>query len=298
VQYTEWKINKIKIDIINIYQFSLMPKYIKTDHFTRIIHMDHVHNTDDILQALRQSYKMNQDDLVSVILPTYNRYNSLVVAINSIKKQSYKNIEIIVINDASTQVEYKNLQEQFNDIKVINLEKNMRQQYNTKAAQGLTRNLGINFAKGKYIAFLDDDDFWFPEKIQIQLYFMKKYNFRVSSTNFMNGNGPFDYKMLLKCKKALHYNKESLSTLDHNLYTVSKNKIEYTQTSTVMIEKSLLDEVGLFRLVDEEDWDLWRRIFDKTDFLYIDIMLMYYDQEHGGGQNYQYGNNRDGKKTN
>lgn len=257
--------------------------------------MDHVYNTTDILNALRQSYKMDQTDMVSVIIPTYNRYDSLLNAIDSVKHQSYKNIEIIVVNDASTQEEYKNLGDQ--NVKVINLEKNMRQQYNSKAAQGLTRNIGINFAKGNYIAFLDDDDFWFPEKIQIQLYFMKQHNYRASSTNFMRGYGIFNYKNITKCKKALQYKADTLTKIENNLYTVTKDKFDYTQTSTVLIERTLLDEVGMFKLVDAEDWDLWGRIFNVTNFLYIDIILMYYDLGHAGGQNYVYGDNKNDKDT-
>lgn len=242
------------------------------------------------------------EDLVSVIIPTYNRFDSLQLAIVSVKNQSYKNTEIIVVNDASTQKEYYN-KSLDDDVIVIHLQENMRQKYKTKAAQGLTRNEGIKIAKGKYIAFLDDDDYWMQSKLAIQVAYMKQYGYRACSSNYMKGKGPYSIPLYdHRVEKAfinlpedviIPIGDEHISVFKVN-YEVPKKAFDYTLTSTVIIEKDLIDYVGMFRLVDEEDWDLWERISKLTDFLFLNLELMYYDVGHAGGQNYTYGeNNRD-----
>jgi len=240
------------------------------------------------------------EELVSVIIPTYNRFDSLQLAIESVRKQAYKNIEIIVVNDASTQKDYYN-KPLGDDVKMINLPENMRQKYNTKAAQGLTRNEGIKVAKGKYIAFLDDDDYWMQSKIAIQVAYMKKYGFHACSSNYMKGKGPYPKPFYNHhAEKAfvqlpedvlIPIDDDNISVYKVN-YDVPKKAFDYTLTSTVIIEKDLFDYAGMFRLVDEEDWDLWERISRLTDFMFLNLELMYYDVGHAGGQNYTYGANQ------
>lgn len=104
-------------------------------------------------------------ELVSVIIPTYNRFTYLLNTIESIKNQTYKNIEIIVVNDRSTQKEY--YEYDWNGVTVIHLEKNSKDIFGFACPGGYQRNYGINIASGKYIAFCDDDDIWFPTKLEI-----------------------------------------------------------------------------------------------------------------------------------
>ena len=248
-------------------------------------------NDEAILDIMRKSYGMDQSDLISVIIPTYNRFKSLKKAIESVKNQSYKNTEIIVINDASTQQEYYT-ESLGDDIKLINLEQNMRTKYNSKSAHGLTRNEGINVATGKWIAFLDDDDYWIPEKLQIQMYYLKKYDMKLCSTNYYKGYGTFDYESLINYYKALPIDKESLDKFKKYAYKLNSKKYIYTLTSTLIIKKDLLDTVGLFKLIDAEDWELWNRIYDHDKFLFLDIMLIYYDLGHADGKNYVMGFNK------
>ena len=85
--------------------------------------------------------------LVSVIIPTYNRYSYLLNAINSVKNQTYKNIEIIIVNDCSSQQEYYT--NTFDGCRVLHLKENTRNIIGYPCA-GFARNQGINIAKGKY----------------------------------------------------------------------------------------------------------------------------------------------------
>ena len=99
---------------------------------------------------------------VSVIIPTHNRLNLLKIALNSVLEQTIDNIEIVIINDAScdgTKEFLKNLS--YEKVRYINNE--------SPLGGGAARNLGIKLATGKFIAFLDDDDTWMPDKLQKQL---------------------------------------------------------------------------------------------------------------------------------
>ena len=95
-------------------------------------------------------------NLISVVIPTYNRFDYLLNAVKSVENQTYKNYEIIIINDGSDDERYYNY-EFSQDIKLITLEKNSINK-NNFLGPGAVRNHGINNANGKYIAFLDDDE--------------------------------------------------------------------------------------------------------------------------------------------
>lgn len=227
------------------------------------------------------------NDLVSVIIPTYNRFSSLLKAIESVRKQSYKNKEIIIINDASTQKEYYNY-DFGEDIILINLPVNMRIKYGCKAAQGMTRNEGINIANGKWISFLDDDDYWFPTKLEIQINNLNKYKKKICSTNYLVGKEPFNKNNIKKYERKLLINEEFLEKIEDNIYNIKVKKFNYMLNSTIIVDKKLLNRVGNYSLIDGEDWDLWNKIFDLENFIFINDDLIYYDDSHAGQSHYIY----------
>lgn len=103
-----------------------------------------------------------KNPLVSAIIPTYNRANLIGRAIESAIAQSYSNLEIMVVDDASKD----NTQEVINTIKDPRI-RYIRHQTNCGGAAA--RNTGIDAATGEYVAFLDSDDFWLPNKLELQL---------------------------------------------------------------------------------------------------------------------------------
>ena len=111
-------------------------------------------------------------DLVSVIVPTYKR-KTILRAINSILEQDYKSIEIIVVDDNAEHLEYRNyvcnILKPFLDENKITLIKN-----ETNLGGALSRNKGIEYSHGEYIAFLDDDDWYLPQKISKQVTYIKE----------------------------------------------------------------------------------------------------------------------------
>lgn len=99
---------------------------------------------------------------VSVILPVYNRGSSLEHAMRSVLDQSYKDLELIVVDDAST-IDLRPIVESFDDPRVKYI------RHETNGGASVARNTGLEAAKGQYIAFQDSDDLWLPNKLQMQL---------------------------------------------------------------------------------------------------------------------------------
>lgn len=102
------------------------------------------------------------DPLISVIIPTYNRANVLERAINSALKQTHQNLEVLVVNDGSTDNTSKTVNN-FDDRRINYF------QHNSNKGANTARNLGIRKSNGQYVAFLDDDDYWHKRKIELQL---------------------------------------------------------------------------------------------------------------------------------
>lgn len=114
-------------------------------------------------------------DLVSVIITTYKRTSELRKAINSVYLQTYKNLELIVVDD-NIEEKYSNIVEkiilEYNNKMIINYIKNKK-----NLGGALSRNVGIDSARGKYISFLDDDDEYYPTKIQKQIELFETTNY-------------------------------------------------------------------------------------------------------------------------
>ena len=103
--------------------------------------------------------------MISVIIPTFNREKTILRAIDSVLSQTYKDIELIIVDDGSTD-NTKDIVESIDDIRIKYIF-----QKNSGAAEA--RNTGIKNAQGKYIAFQDSDDYWYPDKLEKQLAYLE-----------------------------------------------------------------------------------------------------------------------------
>ncbi len=180
---------------------------------------------------------------VSVIIPTYNRAVKVYRAILSAIDQTYMDTEIIVIDDASTDNTIERLNEFGNRIKIIRHDKNM--------GVSAARNSGIRNAKGEYIALLDSDDYWLPEKLEAQMAFFKAHPDAVICQA---------RELWIRHGKRVNPGNKHLKP-SGDIFIPSL-KLCLVSPSAVMFKKSLLTEVGMF---DEtfpvcEDYDLWLRI--------------------------------------
>lgn len=142
---------------------------------------------------------------VTVIIPSFNRYSYLLNAIDSIKNQTYENYEIIVVNDGSTEEGY--FSSELKSIsKVIHIDRNNTP--NWGGSRPAVRNYGISEAKGDIIAFLDDDDLWLPNKLELQLSEMNNKNIGFSCTDGYFGYGEYDKNKIYSIYNAEHHFKK------------------------------------------------------------------------------------------
>ncbi|MAD25664.1 MAG: hypothetical protein CMO44_16005 [Verrucomicrobiales bacterium] len=236
--------------------------------------------------------------LVSVIIPTYNRFKYLLNAIKSVKEQTYKNIEIIIVNDCSIQEEYYNYK--FENCVVIHLDKNSKKRFGHASPGGFQRTQGMKIASGEYIAFLDDDDYWLPDKLEKQIIAMTTSKCLISCTDGFIGAGLYD-----KTKKYRIYNKEKYQNTIKGIFN-RKGKGELMRNgfpdiwtkeflnvhncciaSSVIIHKSIINKIGYFsNNLWAPDYEYWKRVIQHSNLIYLNEPLLYWDSGHGYGQNY------------
>lgn len=238
---------------------------------------------------------------ISVIIPSYNRYSFLLNAINSIHNQTYDNYEIIVVDDGSTDENYYS-NELSSLAKVIHIDRNTTP--NWGGSRPAVRNFGIDEAKGEFIAFLDDDDIWMPEKLELQLKKMKFKDISFSCTEGYFGYGVFDKNLPYKKYNSEHHYKKIKKKYRWTKYfkfnsfpeVWNYDFLKYHNSiilSSVIINKDLIQQLGGFRGLyrspyfrHTSDHDCWLGLIQLTNLLYVNEPLFYYDANHGGGKNY------------
>ena len=196
------------------------------------------------------------DYKVSVIIPTLNRINTLQRAIDSVIAQSFKSIEIIVVDNGSSDGSVKMLKKYYPTAKLI---------HEHKSGVSASRNKGIKYAKSPWIAFLDSDDAWDQKKLekQINLLHNSHDKYRLIHTNeIWIRNGKRINQMKKHQKFGGYIFNECLS-----LCCISP--------SSVLIDRSIFDDMGLFNenLPVCEDYDMWLRICSKEEVLFLDEKL-------------------------
>ncbi len=203
-------------------------------------------------------------DLVSVVIPTYNRSEDLKRALDSVLSQTYKNFEVIVVDNNSTDGTDTML-ESLNDQRIRLLK------INNNGIIAASRNLGINASSGEWIAFLDSDDWWLPNKIEKSVYYINQ------------GADLTYHDMYLSYKKnqSFFFKKtKGRSLIAPIFYDLIRNG-NPINNSSVLVKKSFLYEVGLFctdkDIVAIEDYDAWLRISKNTEnFVKIPHTLGFY----------------------
>lgn len=130
----------------------------------------------------RKELKKLQNELVSIITPSYNTGQYIAKTIESVLDQTYENWEMIIVDDCSTDNTDEIISQYLADNRIKYIKKNK----NSGAA--ISRNIALKEAKGKWIAFLDSDDLWLPNKLEKQVEFMKKNNYKFSYTRYSEIN--------------------------------------------------------------------------------------------------------------
>jgi len=187
--------------------------------------------------------------LVSVVMPTYNQGNFIRESISSVLGQDYKDIELIIIDNYSCD-NTETVVRSFDDgrIRYFRLRNN--------GVIAVSRNVGIEKAKGAYIAFIDSDDMWYPSKISAQMEFLEMYPeiaLVACDLDIYQENVFINRTLLHGMKKEVRG-----SIFDKIIF---KNAVS---CSSVLVRSEVFKNIGVFdedpRLVSIEDWDLWLRI--------------------------------------
>ncbi|GLS89611.1 hypothetical protein GCM10007916_06780 [Psychromonas marina] len=203
---------------------------------------------------------INKEPLVSVVIPSYNHQDYIAKSLESVFNQTYKNIEVIVIDDGSAD----------NTLDVI---KQFKQKYDfeyqTQSNMGVCRTLNkaISLSKGEYIALLASDDYWALDKIEKQVKLLNESagsEFCFTQAKEFDDDKP-DYSNIFPKK-----------TLSGNVI----NKVfirQHVPAGSMMFSRPLYDELGGFdETLKEEDWDFVIRCAAKTSFSSVKEPLFYY----------------------
>lgn len=188
---------------------------------------------------------MEDYGLVSVIMPSYNSSRFIGESIDSVLSQTYQNWELLITDDCSKD----------NTIDIINsyVKKDFRvklYKFGVNSGAAVARNNSIEKANGRFIAFLDSDDIWYPNKLELQLDFMDKNNIAFSCSNYdqIYENGEFNNK-IIKVPKAISYNKYLKNTIIGCL--------------TVIIDKSIVGDFRMPNIKSSHDMALWLIILKR-----------------------------------
>ena len=202
------------------------------------------------------------NDLVSVIMPSYNTAEYIADSIRSVLSQTYTNWELIIVDDCSGD-NTDEVVKQFDD-KCIRYLKNDR-----NAGAAVSRNRALREAKGKWIAFLDSDDLWTPDKLEKQVRFMKENSYAFSYTNYIEIDSAGN-ETGVKVTGPKHITK-------HGMYNYC-----WLGCLTVMYDA---EKIGLIQITDikkNNDYAMWLKVCKKADCYLLDKTLAKYRRGRKG----------------
>ncbi len=209
------------------------------------------------------------NELVSIITPSYNTAKFISETITSVLAQTYTNWELIIVDDCSTDDTDAVVRPYLADdrIRYIKNEKN--------SGAAVSRNRALREAKGKWIAFLDSDDLWLPEKLEKQIAFMEQNNCRFSYTNYIeiDENSEENGRSVTGPKKITR----------HGMYNYC-----WMGCLTVMYDA---ETVGLIQIADikkNNDYAMWLKVCKKADCCLLDEVLAKYRKRSGSISNHGY----------
>lgn len=209
------------------------------------------------------------NELVSIIMPSYNTAKFISETIYSVLTQTYTNWELIIVDDCSTDNTDEVAKPFLSDerIKYIKNEKN--------SGAAISRNRALCEAKGKWIAFLDSDDLWLPEKLEKQIAFMEKNDYRFSYTNYIeidetaNPNG----RSVTGPKKVTR----------HGMYNYC-----WMGCLTVMYDAETVGVIQIADIKKNNDYAMWLKACKKADCYLLDEVLAKYRKRSGSISNHGY----------
>lgn len=206
-----------------------------------------------------------ENPLVSIIIPTYNRAHFLRLTLESIANQTYQNFEVFVVDDGSPNDEAQLVCENFEKVQYIKIE--------NSGGPAKPRNFGIQKSKGKYLAFVDDDDIWLPTKLEKQVTILdqnKDFGLVHGCCEVINNEG------ILQGKIVGRPGKPEVKHGDVKMRMIGNWTV---MMPTSFVRKEVVDKVGYFNEempAAGEDVEFWTRCSFETKFYYLDNPMVYY----------------------
>lgn len=209
------------------------------------------------------------NELVSVIMPSFNTAKFISETIESVLAQTYANWELIIVDDCSTDNTDEVVKPFLTDKRI----KYLKNKKNSGAA--VSRNYALREAKGKWIAFLDSDDLWLPEKLEKQIAFMKKNNYMFTYTNYMeideesrlNGNYVTGPKRITK--KGMY-------------------RYCWPGCLTVMYDQDFIGVIQIYDIKKNNDYAMWLKVCESSECFLLEECLSYYRKRTGSISNHSY----------
>ena len=196
--------------------------------------------------------------MVSIITPVFNRQEFLDECVQSILNQSFKNWELILIDDCSTDASVKMIKNYVASDKRIKA-----YFFNKNVGAGVARNKGIEISTGRFIAFLDSDDYWHKEKLNKQIEFMLERNIG------------FSYTYSIKLDKNDEASRVLLPPKNVNSFALLFNN--YIKTPTAIYDTKRIGKIFMPNFRKRQDWGLWFNILEKTKKAYcLSVPLAYF----------------------
>lgn len=203
------------------------------------------------------------NSMISIIMPSYNTANYIEASIESVRRQTYENWELIIVDDCSTDDTDEVVRPFLSDRRI----RYLKNEQNSGAA--ISRNRALREAKGKWIAFLDSDDLWLPEKLEEQVAFMEQNGYHFSYTNY-----------------------EEIDMAGEKTGVRVRGPKKITKTGmfnycwpgclTVMYDA---EAVGLIQIADikkNNDYAMWLKVCRKADCYLLDECLAQYRKGRAG----------------
>lgn len=208
--------------------------------------------------------------MVSIITPTYNCARYIAETISSVISQTYAKWEMLIQDDCST--------DNTREIVAGFAAKDPRIKYEcnqSNSGAAVTRNNALRRATGKWIAFLDSDDLWLPEKLERQISFMLRYNYSFSYTNYIE----------------IDENSKDIGIRVSGPKHISKcwmNNYCWPGCLTIMYDCSIVGYIQIMDIKKNNDYAMWLKVIKKTDCYLLDETLAKYRKRIGSISNHGY----------
>lgn len=232
--------------------------------FLQSVHV--IRGDDSVVEGgtgeMKKHERTDQSELVSIIMPSYNTAKFITDTIQSVLNQTYQNWELLIVDDCSTDNSDEVIAS-FNDprIKIFKNEKN--------SGAAISRNKAIAEAAGKWIAFLDSDDLWLPEKLEKQINFMRKNGYHFSYTNYVE----IDEDNILN---------GTMVTGPKKVSNLAMHTFNYMGCLTVMYDCEYVGLIQIENLKKRNDYAIWVKVAKYCPAYLLDEVLAQYRIRNSG----------------